>query len=146
MDSLFHVDGKPFFSIGGQLNNSTSSDPALTEKAFKTCVGLGLNTVAAPVHWELFEKEEGAYDFAQIDMLMELARRSGLRLVVLWFGTWKNGNSHYVPEWVKLQKERFLWAKANDGAEIRALSPTCEETKKSRHARVLRAVRTHSPQ
>lgn len=131
MDSLFHVDGKPFFSIGGQLNNSTSSDPALTEKAFKTCVGLGLNTVAAPVHWELFEKEEGAYDFAQIDMLMELARRSGLRLVVLWFGTWKNGNSHYVPEWVKLQKERFLWAKANDGAEIRALSPTCEETKKA---------------
>ena len=131
MDSLFHVGGKPFFSIGGQLNNSTSSDPALTEKAFKTCVGLGLNTVAAPVHWELFEKEEGAYDFAQIDMLMELARRSGLRLVVLWFGTWKNGNSHYVPEWVKLQKERFLWAKANDGAEIRALSPTCEETKKA---------------
>lgn len=131
MDSLFHVDGKPFFSIGGQLNNSTSSDPALTEKAFKTCVGLGLNTVAAPVHWELFEKEEGAYDFAQIDMLMELARRSGLRLVVLWFGTWKNGNSHYVPEWVKLQKERFLWAKANDGAEIRVLSPTCEETKKA---------------
>ena len=81
MDSLFHVGGKPFFSIGGQLNNSTSSDPALTEKAFKTCVGLGLNAVAAPVHWELFEKEEGAYDFAQIDMLMELARRSGLRLI-----------------------------------------------------------------
>ena len=94
-------------------------------------MGLGLNTVAAPVHWELFEKEEGAYDFAQIDMLMELARRGGLRLVVLWFGTWKNGNSHYVPEWVKAQKERFLWAKANDGAEIRALSPTCEETKKA---------------
>ena len=78
MDSLFHVDGKPFFSIGGQLNNSTSSDPALTEKAFKTCVGLGLNTVAAPVHWELFEKEEGAYDFAQIDMLMELEARCPL--------------------------------------------------------------------
>ena len=72
MDSLFHVGGKPFFSIGGQLNNSTSSDPALTEKAFKTCVGLGLNTVAAPVHWELFEKEEGAYDFAQIDILWSL--------------------------------------------------------------------------
>ena len=53
MDSLFHVGGKPFFSIGGQLNNSTSSDPALTEKAFKTCVGLGLNTVAAPVHLSL---------------------------------------------------------------------------------------------
>lgn len=43
----------------------------------------------------------------------------------------RTGNSHYVPEWVKLQKERFLWAKANDGAEIRALSPTCEETKKA---------------
>ena len=131
MNSLFHVGGKPFFSIGGQLNNSTSSDYKLTEKAFETCAKMGLNTVAAPVHWELFEKEEGIYDFAQIDMLMELARHKGLKLVVLWFGTWKNGNSHYVPEWVKLQKERFLWSKAYDGAEIRSLSPVCEATKQA---------------
>lgn len=129
MKALFKVNGKDFFTIGGQVNNSSPANPAIMAKAFDTCEKLGLNTIAAPVHWELFEKEEGIFDFSQIDMLMDGARKHGLKLIVLWFGTWKNGNSHYVPEWVKLQKDRFWWTKTADGSEVRSLSPVCEATR-----------------
>ncbi|MCD8069756.1 MAG: DUF5597 domain-containing protein [Lachnospiraceae bacterium] len=60
-----------------------------------------------------------------------MAREKGLKLVVLWFGTWKNGNSHYVPAWIKRDKRRFLWAKTADGTAIRSLSPVCTETKEA---------------
>lgn len=131
MNSLFKVNGKPFFSIGGQVNNSSSSNPYVMGVAFDTAKKIGLNTIAAPVHWELFEPQEGVFDYGQLDLLINGARQAGLKLVVLWFGTWKNGNSHYVPAWVKLNKDRFLWSKTPDGTEIRSLSPVCEETRKA---------------
>lgn len=141
MNSLFKVNGKPFFSIGGQVNNSSSSNPNVMSAAFDTAQRLGLNTIAAPVHWELFEPQEGTYDYTQLDMLINGARKAGLKLVVLWFGTWKNGNSHYVPAWIKLNKSRFLWSKAADGTEIRSLSPICEETRKADEAAFVQLCR-----
>ena len=126
--ALFTVNGKPFFSVGGQTNNSTSGDRERLEHAMRTVRDVGMNTIATPVTWELLEKEEGIYDFSQTDMIVELARKYGLRLVILWFGTWKNGNSHYVPEWVKLDHDRFVWAVTADGTPVRSLSPHCRET------------------
>lgn len=128
VNSLFHVGGKDFFTVGGQVNNSTTANPQILERAFDTCVKLGLNTIAAPVSWEQFEPKEGHYDYDQITRLMTGARKHGLKLVVLWFGSWKNGNSHYVPRWVKLDKNRFRLAESFDGMEIRSLSPHCEES------------------
>src|SRR5574344_176254 len=131
MKSLFVVDGKPFFSIGGQVNNSSSSNPMVMANAIGACKKLGMNTISAPVHFELFEPKEGIFDYSQIDMLIKSAREAGLKLVVLWFGTWKNGNSHYVPAWMKIDKKRFPLAKAADGVEISSLSPFYEETRKA---------------
>lgn len=115
MKTLFHVKGVPFFSVGGQVNNSTPYSAEKVETVFSHVKDFGLNTVAAPVYWELLEPEEGHYDFAQTDMLMQAARRHGLQLVLLWFGTWKNGNSHYIPRWMKLNGKRFPMAKSADG-------------------------------
>jgi hypothetical protein len=39
-----------------------------------------------------------------------------LRLVLLWFGTWKNGQSNYLPDWVKRDFERFPRAQIVGGA------------------------------
>lgn len=126
--ALFTVQGKPFFSIGGQTNNSTSGDEGRLEHAMKTVHGIGMNTIATPATWELLEQREGVYDFTQVDRMVDMARKYGLRLIILWFGTWKNGNSHYVPEWVKLDHDRFTWAVASDGTPVRSLSPHCRET------------------
>ncbi len=128
MNSLFRVNGKPFFSIGGQTNNSTSYSRDKVRHAMATANRIGLNTIAAPVYWELLEPQEGQFDFSQLEMLLEEAREHGLKLVVLWFGTWKNGNSHYVPQWLKRDTRRFLWARAADGVPVCSLSPHCEAT------------------
>ncbi|HIS30772.1 MAG TPA: DUF5597 domain-containing protein [Candidatus Limivivens intestinipullorum] len=89
---------------------------------------MGLNTLAVPVYWSFLEPEEGRFDYTQTDMLLDEARSRGIKLILLWFGTWKNGASQYVPEWVKLQKKRFVWAESIQGNLTRTLSPCCRET------------------
>jgi len=67
----------------------------------------GMNTVLAVVEWSLVEPIEGNFDFTIVDNLIEDARTHQLRFVLLWFGAWKNGQTHYVPEWVKKDYNRF---------------------------------------
>ncbi len=128
VNSLFTVNGKPFFSIGGQTNNSTGYKAEHMERALTAAKNAGMNTIAAPAYWEILEKEEGVFDFSQVDMLVEMSRKFDMHLVILWFGTWKNGNSHYVPEWVKLDHDRFTWACGADGTPVRTISPHCKNT------------------
>lgn len=100
------VDGAPFLVLGAQINNS-SSWPAVLPKVWPALEAMHANTAEAPVYWEQMEPEPGKFDFATADALVRGAREHHLRLVVLWFGTWKNGNMHYVPEWVKTDPKRF---------------------------------------
>ncbi|WP_418666415.1 DUF5597 domain-containing protein [Allofournierella sp.] len=105
---MFEVNDKPFFSLGGQVHNSTAYNRADLERAIPSLKLIHANTIAAPVMWELLEPERGVYDFTQLHNLMEVARANKLKAVVLWFGSWKNGTSHYLPGWLKIQKERFV--------------------------------------
>ena len=66
----FTVNGKPFFSIGGQLHNSSgyalgkvSGSKAIedAQKSFQTLKAIGVNTVAVPVCWDAFEPIEGEF-------------------------------------------------------------------------------------
>ena len=49
------VDGKPFLILGGELGNSSSSNTAYMNLIWPTLEALNLNTVLAPVYWELVE-------------------------------------------------------------------------------------------
>lgn len=101
------VDGKPFLILGGELGNSSASDRASLASHWARLKAMHLNTVLAPVSWELIEPDEGRFDFATVDWLIEDARANDLRLVFLWFGSWKNSMSTYVPAWVKRDQRRF---------------------------------------
>jgi len=57
--------------------------------------------------WDWIEPQEGKYDFTLVDGLLDGARRHNLRLILLWFGSWKNGLSSFTPEWVKADQQRF---------------------------------------
>lgn len=50
-----------------------------------------------------------------------------MRLVILWFGLWKNGESTYVPEWVKADTKRFIRACYPGGVPSETISPLCQE-------------------
>ena len=120
------VDGKPFVILGGELHNSSASSLAYMEPIWPKMVTLNLNTVLAVVSWELLEPEEGKFDFALVDGLLQGARKHNLRLVLLWFGSWKNGVSSYVPGWVKRDVARFPRMQPRPGENVEVLTPLSE--------------------
>jgi beta-galactosidase GanA len=122
------VDGEPFLILGGELGNSTASSAAALDPVWSTLRQLNLNTVLAPVYWELIEPEEGRFDFSLVDHLIASARRNEMRLVLLWFGVWKNSMSTYVPAWVKRDGARFPHARDQRGRPVEILSAFGEAT------------------
>jgi hypothetical protein len=121
------VDGRPFLVLGGQIHNS-SSWPSEFPQVWKSMEALHANTVEAPVYWEQFEPREGHFDYTNVDQLVEGARTHNLHAVILWFGTWKNGNMHYVPSWVKNDPKRFPNVIRPDGEPIDVLSANSRNT------------------
>jgi hypothetical protein len=125
---LLHVDGAPFPILGGQVMNSSSFDPVWMESAFDRMKAFHINTVAAPISWQAVEPGEGKFDFSLVDGLIKQARERDIRLILLWFGTWKNARSFYVPEWVKTDMDRFKRMENADGGRLEVMSNLCEET------------------
>lgn len=125
---IFQVDGKPFFSLGGQSRNSSGYNRAEAETAFRALKQLGGNTLEIPVYWEQVEPVEGQFSWASVDDLLTLAREYQVRLVLLWFGTWKNGNMEYAPAWVKRDPERFRRVIGPAGNPVWVLSSHCAAT------------------
>jgi hypothetical protein len=103
---LLH-EGRPALLLGGQVHNSSSSTRASIADSFAHVRRMNGNTVLAPVSWALLEPEEGAFDLSLVDAMLEEARSNGLRLVLLWFGAFKNAASTYAPSWVRRDTRRF---------------------------------------
>jgi hypothetical protein len=116
------VKGKPFLALGGELGNSTASDTAYLRTMWPRLKAMHLNTVLAPVYWELLEPTEGKFNFSLLDNMIAGARKSNIRLVLLWFGSWKNSMSCYVPAWVKNDEQRFERAVNGEGRRQEILS------------------------
>lgn len=121
------VEGRPFLILGGQIHNS-SAWPAELPEVWQSMAALHANTVEAPVYWEQFEPEQGHFDSTNVDALITGARAHDLHVVLLWFGTWKNGNMHYVPDWVKTDHQRFPRTIRPDGEPIDVLSANSRTT------------------
>ena len=102
------VDGKPFLALAGELSNSSATSVEYMKTVWPRLVAqTKLNTVLAGVSWNQIEPREGKFDFSVLDGLIQGARSHNMRLVLLWFATWKNGLSSYPPDWVKKNFERF---------------------------------------
>ena len=121
------VDGAPYLILGAQENNS-SAWPALLPKVWPAMEALHVNTVEIPVYWEQFEPQQGRFDNSLVDTLLQQAREHRVRLVLLWFGTWKNGSGHYQPEWMKLKPGVYPHVIGANGRAIDSPSPHAEAT------------------
>ena len=120
------VDSKPFLILGGELGNSTATSLENMAPVWPRLKAMNLNTVLMPVYWELVEPVEGQFDFSLYRDLILEARKSGPKLVFLWFGVWKNSMSSHVPAWIKLNTARFPRAKSDQGISQEILSAFSE--------------------
>ena len=69
------VDGAPYLVLGAQINNS-SSWPEVLPKVWPALEAMHVNTAEAPVYWEQMEPKEGAFDFGNVDVLVEGGARA----------------------------------------------------------------------
>jgi beta-galactosidase GanA len=141
------VDGAPFLILGGQAHNS-SNYPAMLPEVWPTIHALHANTLEIPVAWEQIEPVEGRFDFSWLDALIPQARANGVRLNLLWFGTWKNTGPSYEPEWVRSDTRRFPRMITRDGKTHYVPTPLSRsnlEADKRAFVAVMRHIREIDP-
>ena len=139
------VDGKPFLMLAAELHNSSASSLEYLKPIWPRLVAMHINTVLTPVYWELMEPEEGKFDFSLVDGQIREAGGNHLRLVLLWFGSWKNGMSSYIPVWVKTNQDRFPRVQDKDGKGVEILS-TFSAANRDADARAYTALMRHIKQ
>ncbi|KAJ5132335.1 hypothetical protein N7448_006493 [Penicillium atrosanguineum] len=105
------VNGRPFLSLAAELQNSSMTSAEFMEPIWQKLVDTNINTVLGCVTWENIEPVEDQFDFTELEKVILGARKHELHLVLLWFGSFKNGISTYVPPWVKTNTRRFPRAK-----------------------------------
>ncbi|MEO8736800.1 MAG: DUF5597 domain-containing protein [Edaphobacter sp.] len=142
------VDGAPFLMLGAQVNNS-SAWPAMLPKVWPAIEYLHANTVEIPIYWEQFEPKPGQFDDSMLNTLLAQARQHHVRLVLLWFGTWKNGSGHYTPQWIKEDNSRYPHVVGKTGRNVDSLSPVGVATLKADQtafATLMRHLKAADPQ
>lgn len=113
--TIYRNEGKPWLAIAGEVHNSNSSNAEYMEDVWNYAQELGMNTLLLPLSWELTEPVEGQFEFQLADDLIAQARERGMKIIFLWFGTWKNAQCMYAPEWVKKDLVRFPRAQVEKG-------------------------------
>lgn len=102
------VKGKPFLMLAGELHNSSlSSAEFMNTEVYQNMKDMNVNTLLGSVTWEMIEPVEGQFEFGELDKVILGARQHDMHLVLLWFGSYKNAMSTYVPGWVKKDVKRF---------------------------------------
>ncbi|MGA3100202.1 MAG: beta-galactosidase, partial [Bryobacteraceae bacterium] len=115
------VDDAPFLIMG--IEDLTMGDWPPRPAIWPALEYMHVNTVEIAVYWQDFEPQPGKYDYAVIDRLLEAARQHNVRLLPLWFGSYKNGHPHYMPDWMKLDPVRYPHALDKKGQAVDSPSP-----------------------
>jgi hypothetical protein len=123
------VDNEPFLMLSAEdlmLGVESTWPPRAT--VWQAMDFMHVNTVEIAVYWNDFEPRPGEYNYEGIDRLLTEARQHHVRLVPLWFGTYKNGSQHYTPDWMKLEPDRYTHALNRNGEAVDSPSPFCSAT------------------
>src|SRR5271165_3886328 len=136
------VDGKPFLALTGELGNNTATSLENMQPIWPKLVSGNLNCGLVALSWAQLEPTEGKFEFALVDGLIQQARFNNLKVVFLWFGSWKNGLSSYAPYWVKQDYHRFPRIQIEGGKSMELLSTFSTATRDA-DAAAYRALMHH---
>ncbi len=116
------VDGAPYLILGAQVNNS-SGWPSMLPEVWPAIDFVHANTVEMPVYWQQLEPQPGRFDYSVVNTLLSEAREHHVRLVLLWFGTYKNASAHYMPLWAKTDPRLYSHVIGAKGRPVDSPSP-----------------------
>ena len=137
------VDGQPFLALSGELANTAPTDLDYMRHIFPILANrVHLNNVLTAVAWAWIEPQEGKFDFRLVDAALENATKNNLHITWLWFGSWKNGQSDFIPTWVKTNQERFPRARITTGKSVQILSTLSDNNMKA-DAKAFAALMRH---
>ncbi len=119
--------GNPIFLVGLQAHNS-STGTGMIKKTIHATKLYGGNLIEAPIYWNKIEAEMDVYEMDSLKELIDEVRQAGLKLIVLWFATSKNGHPNYAPDYIKLNPKDYRLAIGTDNAPVASLSVHCKET------------------
>ncbi len=134
--------GQPFLMLAGELGNNTATSLENMKDVWPRLAVGNLNCVLIALSWAQIEPEEGKFDFTLVDGLIDEARRHNLKVVFLWFGSWKNGTSSYAPYWVKKDYRKYPRIRLRNGKSIELLSTFGDATRDA-DARAFRMLMRH---
>jgi hypothetical protein len=120
------VCGQPRLILYGETLEDVMTDPADVPyygDQFDKWRRQGLNTVGAIIQWNRFELRKDVYEYAMIDGLIESAKERNMHLIIVWFGTWRNLQSNYVPRYIWDEKIAFPALKQDGKPENGGVSP-----------------------
>ncbi len=118
------VDDAPYLILGVEDQDlGLESTWPLHPKDWAAMEYLHANTIEIPIYWDQIEPQPGQFDFTSIDRLLTEARQHNVRLVLLWFATWKNGSQHYMPDWMLLDPGRYSHMINRNGQAVDSPSP-----------------------
>lgn len=126
----FHllVDGRPFLILGLQWGCDSCFSVEEMTPLFAEAARMGANTAALPIYWREVEPQPGVYDFSMLDERLRGARAAGLRIILLWFATWKNASPFYAPADIRADDSRFPRARDSLGRPVISHCPSGENT------------------
>lgn len=131
------VDGQPFLMLGLQWDCESCFSRELMNPLFAPAAAMGANTVALPVYWREIEPTPDQFDFSMVDERLYQARANQLRVILLWFATWKNACTFYAPAYINEDSATYPKALDRVGQQTVSLCPSSEATwQRDRHALV----------
>jgi hypothetical protein len=136
------VNGKPLLLLSGELHNSTAGGFEYMRPIWKKLAAKNLNSVIATVSWELIEPSEGKFDFTLVDSVIAGARKANLKLILIWFASWKNAGSVYIPSWVKKNYEKYPRVRDEHGKPLEILT-TLSDASAQADAKAYAALMRH---
>jgi hypothetical protein len=125
----FFVDGKPFIILGLQWDCDGCYTPEDMDPFFEHGEKMGLNTASLLLYWKEIEPVKGEYRFEMLDHRIEMARKHNMKIVLVWFGSYKNGNLTYAPDYIRFDHKTYTKVIDKHGkVHTNFCCPTARET------------------
>lgn len=122
------MDGQPFLILGLQWDCDRCFSAEEMNPLFPHAARMKANTATLPTYWREVEPEPGRYDFRMVDERIQQARANGMRIIPLWFATWKNASMFYAADYIRNDPDNYQPALDSDGNPTVSLCPLSDAT------------------